>query len=128
MEGYSHGGAEGAALSDTSSDPSPVPLPHPCELVVDLSSSGEGAEARRVGAAVALLVAGEAEGSGRELAAANEREAEEAGTARWDGHGGALRRGRSWARLVPVPDEERQREVRQKEGEGKEERARGRPA
>ena len=43
--------------------------------------AGEGAEARRVGAAVALLVAGEADGSGRESAAANEREAEEAGLA-----------------------------------------------
>ena len=43
--------------------------------------AGEGAEARRVGAAVALLVAGEADGSGRESAAANEREAKEAGLA-----------------------------------------------
>ena len=43
--------------------------------------AGEGAEARRVGAAVALLVAGEADGSGRESAAANEPEAEEAGLA-----------------------------------------------
>ena len=43
--------------------------------------AGEGAEARRVGAAVALLVAGEADCSGRESAAANEHEAEEAGLA-----------------------------------------------